>query len=107
MPVTVGSSGWQRLQQHARCCIISHVAASAGARPPLAISDDMALLQRLAYDATALVARLPLLLTPTTVVTAAPVAHGSTCCTRQLRNRPHTAVTPGVWLSPSCRGENA
>ncbi|CAI7827839.1 unnamed protein product [Closterium sp. NIES-54] len=42
-----------RLEHHARCCIISYVAASTGARPPLAISDDLALLQRLAHDATA------------------------------------------------------
>ncbi|CAI7893179.1 unnamed protein product [Closterium sp. NIES-53] len=27
-----------------------------------------------------------------------------TCGTRQLRNRPHTAVTAGARLSPSCRG---
>ncbi|CAI7897032.1 unnamed protein product [Closterium sp. NIES-54] len=32
-----------RLQQHARRCITSHVAASAGARPPLAISGDLVL----------------------------------------------------------------
>ncbi|CAI5511088.1 unnamed protein product [Closterium sp. Naga37s-1] len=65
----------------------------------------MALLQCLAHDAAALVARLSLLLTPTTAATAAPVASCSTCGARQLRTRPHTAVTPGVRLSPSCRGD--
>ncbi|CAI5530758.1 unnamed protein product, partial [Closterium sp. Naga37s-1] len=83
-----------RLEHHARCCIISHVAASTGARPPLAISDDLALLQRLAHDAIAhdcndgrTCGELQHLWR-----TAAPVTHGSTCDAR---------------LSSSCQGENA